>query len=715
METSASIEAEIRRQWKQQANTAKAVDRVVDKIREVLNVDMIFETATREARHLLDTDRVVVYQFNEDWTGKFMAESRRNGIFSLLERQQSQPSFNDNISDCYLKSLNIKDPNTKGVCDEQDFCDDYLSTPQGEKERHKTCFIASDIYKRGFSDCYLQTLEKFRVRAYLITPVLQGGELWGLLAAYQTDQPRSWEQWEIDAIIRLGDQLGIALQQANYVRQIQQKSLELIQMSQAELQMRQAKEAADAANRAKSEFLANMSHELRTPLNAILGFTQIMLRDTDLSANQTDYLNIVGRSGEHLLTLINDILEMSKIEAGRISLKESDFDLYQLLNSLKEMFYLKATSKRLLLQFNWPEDLPWYIKTDESKLRQILINLLSNAIKFTEVGKVTLNVDFDASCERLYFAVEDTGLGIDPQEADVLFDPFGQTDIGRQMQQGTGLGLPISQKFAQLMGGELTFESPLDVNAKTGTRFEFSIPVKLPQSPCNAVSLPPRRVIGLAPNQSQYRILVAEDNKENRRILVELLRSVDFQVKAVENGEEAIALWQTWQPHLIWMDISMPVMDGCTATRTIRAHPQGLETVILALTASAFEEERHRILAAGCDEVIRKPFEIPIIFEAMARYLRIDYIYDQQSLDPVETNVIASSNLRELTANDLRKMPNAWLRQLYQAVSELDEDLILKLLEQMPPEEASIAQGLRLLSQKLRFDQLMELIQPLVQ
>lgn len=712
LETAASVEVEIRRQWQHQANTAKAVDRVVDKIREVLDVETIFKTATREARLLLNVDRVVLYRFNEDLTGRFIAESRQNGAFSLVKEQESRKSFNRNISDCYLQSFGTQ-------FHEQNFQDSYFNSPQYEADRTKSCFVATDIYKRGFSDCYLRVLEEFKVRAYLIAPVVQGGELWGLLAAYESHHPRSWEQWEIEAIMRLGDQLGIALQQANYVKQIQQKSSELFQATQAEWEMRQAKEAADAANMAKSEFLAKMSHELRTPLNAILGFTQIMQQDSHLEPQQSEYLSIIGRSGEHLLTLINDILEMSKIEAGRISLKENDFNLNHFLASLKEMFLLKAINKGLNLIFDTANDLPATINTDEIKLRQVLINLLGNAIKFTTVGQITLKVYWyqsksHLSLPLLYFAVEDTGPGILPEEAEKLFDPFGQTSIGQQSQQGTGLGLPISRKFVQLMGGDLDFESPLDQELATGARFYFSIPVKIPEIPIIPPLLTPKKVIGLADHQPQYRILVVEDNPENRHLLVELLRSIDLEVKAVENGEEAINIWQTWQPHFIWMDISMPVMDGYTATQIIRTHPQGKETIIVALTASAFEEEKARILAAGCNEVVRKPLQIHEIYETMGQYLGINYKYEE-SLYQESPNLLLTSQSQTLTSTDLQKMSQNWLMKLYHAAAELDEERIRQLIAKIPSKDASLAQRLQLLSDQLRFDQLMELIQPLVQ
>jgi signal transduction histidine kinase/CheY-like chemotaxis protein len=465
---------------------------------------------------------------------------------------------------------------------------------------------------------------------------------------------------------------------------------DISKLKKIQAELKQAKEAADAANLAKSQFLSNMSHELRTPLNIILGFAQLMLRNRSLDPQQQDYLDTINRSGEDLLTLINDVLEMSKIEAGRTILNPTNFDLYNLLDRLQQMFELKAQAKGLQLRLERSDTVPQYICTDESKLRQVLVNLIGNAIKFTQQGSVVLRVK--ASHEQrtafstpytLHFEVEDTGCGIAASDLDRLFEPFVQTDAGQRTQEGTGLGLPISQRFVQLMGGDLTVSS----TAGKGSIFAFQIQAEaaLPDEvPTPVLSC---QVIGLEPGQPPYRILIAEDKPENRRLLVELLSPVGFEVREAENGQAAIDLWQTWSPHLIWMDIRMPVINGFEATQKIKA-AGGQTPVIIALTGSAFEEDRITALSIGCDDFVRKPFRTPIIFEKMAEHLGVRYLYADAS-EKQETKEIAPSGpvsnaSPALTIESLAVMPIDWIEQLHQAALRVNSKQILTLIEQIP-------------------------------
>jgi PAS domain S-box-containing protein len=470
-----------------------------------------------------------------------------------------------------------------------------------------------------------------------------------------------------------------------------------------ELALQQAKLAAEAANRTKSQFLANMSHELRTPLNIILGFSQLLSRDR-LSLQQQEYLGTISRSGEHLLELINDVLEMSKIEAGRSSLNATSFDLYHQLNTLDDMWQPKALSKSLQLTINRSIDLPQYIRTDESKLRQVLMNLLSNAIKFTQVGRVSLQVWVEAR-ERLCFAVADTGDGIAPDELKVLFNAFVQTETGRKSQQGTGLGLAISREFVRLMGGDLTLETQVG----QGTTFRFDLPLTIATASDHFPPQSDRRVIGLEPDQPRYRLLVAEDRWENRQLLIKLLEPLGFEVRQAVDGQEAIALWDVFEPHLIWMDLRMPVIDGYEATKYIKSQPKGQSTVIIALTASAFEEERVVAISAGCDDFVRKPFREAELFEKMAHYLGVRYRYEAQITPPLpETDHPVNPDL-------LAVMSVEWRSQLHQAAMQVDAEKIVKLVEQIPIEHDSLAVAITHWVNQYRFDRLVDLTHSLTQ
>lgn len=408
----------------------------------------------------------------------------------------------------------------------------------------------------------------------------------------------------------------------------------------------EAKQAADQASQAKSEFLATMSHELRTPLNAILGFTQLMHHHADLSQRHQQYVDIINNSGEHLLGLINNILEMSKIEAGQVKLTQSTGDLHRLLREVQELLTLKAEQKGVALHVTPAPDVPHLIYTDVQKLRQILLNLLGNSIKFTHQGHVELRVTLASPGKQgsnsapraqnwplskaiaLSFTVEDTGVGISEADLSKLFAAFQQTQSGHELGQGTGLGLPISQQYVRLLGGELQVNSRVG----EGSVFFFTIPVcLLNSSDQTTYGGTPQRIAGLAPQQQPPRVLLVEDNAVNRLLLKKLLTPLEMDIREAHNGEEAIELWQSWEPDLIWMDMLMPGMDGYEATRRIRAAEASSghsHTCIIALTANAFEESKQDMLAAGCDDALYKPFKVESILQMMQKHLRLEFVYE---------------------------------------------------------------------------------------
>ncbi len=406
---------------------------------------------------------------------------------------------------------------------------------------------------------------------------------------------------------------------------------------QKEAAMREATRS-DEANRAKSAFLANMSHELRTPLNAILGFARILLSRATIVGEERQNLKIINRSGEHLLNLINQVLDLSKVEAGRMVLDLGTCNLHQLLVELREMFQLRAKERGLQLKFQRSSYIPIYIEVDEMKLRQILINLLSNAIKFTSQGQVCLMVE-TLSPELLEFTVTDTGVGIAPDELSKIFQAFVQASFGQRAQEGTGLGLAISQEFVQLMGGKIEVSSEVG----KGSAFKFSLPIKVLQGDEQAQfslgeqSIAPlfRRIIGLAPGQPSYKILVVDDQESNRQLLSQILQPLGFLVQQAVNGQEAIDLWQSWQPDLICMDLKMVLMDGYIAVREIRARQAAgisdlQNTIIVAFTATSTPNQREFALGQGFDDFINKPFHQNQVLEVVGKHLSIEYIYDNE-------------------------------------------------------------------------------------
>jgi PAS domain S-box-containing protein len=482
--------------------------------------------------------------------------------------------------------------------------------------------------------------------------------------------------------------------------------IDITRLKQTEDALVEAKERAEAANRAKSIFLASMSHELRTPLSVVLGFSRLMKNDPGTPANQKENLDIIVRNGEHLLNLISNVLDISKIESGRVVLEESEVDLRQLLHELQSSLGVGAAEKGLSFTLEQSPALPRHIAVDAGKLRQVLINLIGNATKYTESGGVKLRAGV-VSCEpphraRLRFEVEDSGPGISKEDQERIFSPFVQLGNRAPIEAGSGLGLAISKQYVELMGGKIGVAS----EPGKGSVFHFEIPVGvLPVAEIPA-ELGRRRITGVAEGQGSFRILIAEDQPENRLLLHKLFEPLGFELRDAVNGQEAVALFDEWRPHLVWMDIRMPVMDGLEAARRIKATEAGSRTKIIALTAHALEEERKPILEAGCDDLVRKPFREQELFEVMARHLGLKYLYEKEGEQIVPAGPKAAIRPEQWAA-----LPAELLAQLHQAAVELDTARTLALIERVAEHDASIGGVLIELARKLDYPHLLKLLE----
>jgi CheY-like chemotaxis protein len=443
-------------------------------------------------------------------------------------------------------------------------------------------------------------------------------------------------------------------------------------------------------------------------MNAILGFSQLMLRDQALNPQQNQYLAIINRSGEHLLALINDILEMSKIEAGRTTLNPTTFDLPGLLHDLEMMFRVRTDGKKLSFVVELIGDVPRYIVTDINKLRQVFINVLGNAVKFTERGGIGLRVRADregadregATGPILRVEIEDTGPGISADEQGKLFQYFEQTKTGQKKGTGTGLGLAISREFVRLMGGDIT------VSSQVGRGSVFAIHIPLREGEAQAVERKDktRHVLGFQCGQAKWRVLIVDDQEDNRQLLAQILGPVGFEIRLASDGVQAIKEFEQWRPHLILMDFRMPVMDGHEAIRRIRAAAGGKELKIIAVSASALNENRQMLLGIGADDFIAKPIQEVELFQKIHAHLGVEYVYAK------EPAAAAPEEAAELTPESLAALPQDLIHSMREAVISADLDQLLAKIQEVGARDPRIAQGLRRMAEGFQYQKLLDLL-----
>jgi two-component system, sensor histidine kinase and response regulator len=462
-----------------------------------------------------------------------------------------------------------------------------------------------DLLPPGF-DKLNKLLGSNEVTSRIAVPMVFANRTIGFLGFHSLGIERNWPNEDLRLMWLLAEIISNALMRRDMDRALQH-----------------AKEAAESASRAKSEFLASMSHELRTPLNGILGYAQLLRRDPALGAEQIESIAAIEGCGEHLLTLIGEVLDLAKIEAGRMDVEASPMSLDDFLHQVADVARIRATQAGLRFSYETSTPLPGVIKTDERKLRQILLNLLGNAVKFTDRGSVSFRVaaqSLGGARTKLRFDVADTGIGITAAEVERIFDPFHQVRERNRPIEGTGLGLAISQRLVSLLGGKLTVMS----TPAQGSTFSVEMEVQLGEEAVTRATHAAVAIVGYSGRRR--RILVADDKQDNRQILGRLLQTLGFEVDEAENGVRAVELALARSPDLIFMDLVMPMKDGLEAMRELRAKGGDIaRTPIVAVSASAFDSTRADSLQAGCDEFIAKPVRLDEVTDVIARLLRLEW------------------------------------------------------------------------------------------
>ncbi|GAK56557.1 PAS fold family [Candidatus Vecturithrix granuli] len=579
---------------KQSAETLRRQAKLLRGAAEAMNcllANMDFQTAISEALGKLglaaDMDRVYLFENHvETDSGRILMSQRYEWVSAAVSPQ--------------IENLDLQNVPYESACPRW-----YALLSQNLPVRGVV---------RDFPAKERETLEAQGIRSLLVVPIMIRDEFWGFIGFDSCQSEREWRDEEEAILLAVAGSIGDAL-----ARKQAEEELRI---------QREAKILAEAASESKSEFLRNMSHELRTPLNGILGYTQILKADATLSDQQRNAIEIIHRSGEHLLLMINEILDLSKIESREMSLEPCDFKLPDMLAMLVDMMRIRAEQKGLEFVAQIDHTLPAIVYGDEKRLRQILLNLLGNAVKFTDHGKVAFHVNRTAQGQypicKVQFSIEDTGIGIAPEHLEHIFSAFYQVHDARRSNEGTGLGLAISQRLAGMMGTELHAESLVG----KGSRFWFEI--DLPASQLLLLQtenrLEDQRIIGFnAP--TSFTILIADDNQTNRSLLRDVLSPLGFKIVEAENGAETISKMRAHAPDLLLLDLVMPVFDGLEATRQIRQMPEFQQTPIIAISASVSTQRQQECFEVGCWAFLPKPFSIQTLLELLRTYLPLEWRY----------------------------------------------------------------------------------------
>jgi len=596
---------------RQQTEREKLLREIAQKISQSLELQKIFDAACVGIREFMQADRVAIFKFDPDSDyddGTFVAESVRVGFDSVLAQRVHDHSFGENYAQLYFQGK-------------------YLAI--------------DDIYNQELSHCYIDILEQFQVRANLVIPVSLQQHLWGLLCIHQCAKARHWQEDQVNLSQQLANQLAIAIQQAYLFEQLQQQLIELEQAQQLLTKRNQQLAVSNRelahATRLKDEFLANMSHELRTPLNGILGYTQIFKQDSRLDSKQLKGIQTIHQCGIYLLDLIEDVLDLSKIEAQKMELYPGEIHFPTFLNGILDLCRHKAEQKGLSFIAQVPLQLPSIIYADIKRLRQILINLLSNAIKFTHVGSVRVSIEILAQQEKqqtgfshatLRFQVEDTGVGISSEDIKKIFLAFEQVGNPAQKQEGTGLGLAISRKLLALM------DAKLEVTSQLGEGSTFWFDVSIPacwtknEQPFNLQS---NAIIGYQGHTRK--ILAIDDIQETLEIIDHILTPLGFELIVADNGREGLAIALEQTPDLILCDLKMPMMDGFEMMRQLRRHQEFQQLPIIVFSASAYNRDRLESEACGATDFLAKPLVIEQLLEKLENHLHLEWIYQNNSVE----------------------------------------------------------------------------------